>query len=62
LAVVAFNLNGLVDNYQKTVGNSLLGYDLMDRLLPVETKIVWLIECLLLRNPDIFDLRKAGHL
>jgi hypothetical protein len=34
LAVVAFNLNGLVDNYQKTVGNSLLGYDLMDRLWP----------------------------
>jgi hypothetical protein len=33
LVVVTFNPNGLADNYQKTVGNSQLRYDLMDRLL-----------------------------
>jgi hypothetical protein len=36
LAVVAFNLNGIVDNYQKTVGNPPLDYDLMDGLWPFD--------------------------
>ncbi len=35
-AVVAFNLSGLVDNYQEIVGNSLLGYDLTGRLSGAE--------------------------
>jgi len=33
-----------------------------DRLLPVEIKVVGLIERLLLKDPDISNLRKAGHL